>query len=60
MPVSEGDAEVNTGSTFKIAIRLLDIREAHKEHINSVHLNCLISQKLVMSKPEGDLGVKPE
>ena len=60
MLVSEGDAGVKTGSIFKIEIQLLDIREAHKKHINAVHLHCLISKKLVMPKPEGDLGVKPE
>ena len=47
---------VKTGSIFKIAIRLLDIREAHKKHINVAQLHCLISHKFVMPKLEGDGG----
>ena len=57
MPESEGDARVKTGSIFKIAIRLLDIR-AHKKHINVAQLHCSISQKLVMPKSQGDEAVK--
>ena len=59
MPESEGDAGLKTGSIFKIAIQLLDIREAHKKHINVAQLHCSISQKLVMPKSEGDWEVKP-
>ena len=57
---SDGDAEVKTGQMFKIAIRLLDIREVHKKHINVARLHYLISPKLVMPKSETDSGVKPE
>ena len=34
MPKSDGDRGVKTGQMFKIAIRLLNIREAHKKQIN--------------------------
>ena len=40
------------------AVRLLDIRNAHEQHINVAQLHTLISQKLAMSKSEGDSGVK--
>ena len=58
MPESEGDAGVKTGSIFKLATRLLDIREAHKKHINVAQLHCSISQKFVMPKSQGDEVVK--
>ena len=58
MPESEGDAGVKAGLILKIAIRLLDIREAHKKHINVAQLHCSISQKFVMPKSHGDEVVK--
>ena len=51
---SEDDSGMETGEILKIAIRLLDIRKAHKKHINEAQLYSLISQKLVMPKSEGD------
>ena len=59
MPKSDGDAGVKTGKMFKIAIRLLDIRVAHKKHKTVAQLHFLISPKLVMPKSETDSGVKP-
>ena len=59
MPKSDGDRGVKTGQMFKIAIRLLNIREAHKKQINVAQLHFLISPKLVMPKSETDSGVKP-
>ena len=34
MPKSEGDSGVKTALIYKIGVRLLDIRKAHKKHIN--------------------------
>ena len=58
MPKLQGDEVVKTGSIFKIAIQLLDIREAHKKHINVTQLHCSISQKLLMLKSQADKVVK--
>ena len=35
MSKSEGDSGVKTGWIFQIGVRLLDIRKAHKKHINT-------------------------
>ena len=58
MPKSEGDSGVKTRLIYKIGVQLLDIRKAHKKHINVAQLHSLISRKLVMPKSYGDSGVK--
>ena len=43
LPKSEGDSGVKPGQIFNIAIRLLNIRKAHKNLINVAQLHSLIS-----------------
>ena len=58
MPKSEGDSGVKPGQILEIEVQLLDIRKAHKKHINVAQLHCLILQKLAMPNLEGDSEVK--
>ena len=44
MSKSEGDSGVKTGWILKIGVRLLDIRKAHKKHINILLINFLLKQ----------------